>query len=91
MQGTGVAPFERGCRMLTIGPSDTAEVVVHPDSGRPKTRAVQTVLPEPQEGRDEWDSESVDLPLERGPSRDARRVYCDENGSRKRPWQAATA
>jgi uncharacterized cupin superfamily protein len=68
--GTGVAhcfenPFADDCTMLTIGPSDPHEIAVYPDSGKAKIRALDAVVPWPQDGLDYWDGEDVGTPLGR--------------------------
>ena len=68
--GTGVGhatlnPFREPCRMIVAGTprADPFEVVVMPDSGKAKIRALGKLIAWPQEGLDYLHGESTDEPV----------------------------
>ena len=68
--GTGAAhafenPYDVDCTMISIGPSDADEIVVYPDSRKAKLRALEKIVPLPENSLDYWDGEPVDEPLPR--------------------------
>jgi uncharacterized cupin superfamily protein len=68
--GTGVAHcfenlFEEPCLLLAIGTRDAHENVVYPDSGKVLAKALNAILPLPEQSLDYWHGERTDEPLVR--------------------------
>jgi uncharacterized cupin superfamily protein len=56
-------PFRERCRLLAIGSRDPAEIAVYPESKKLKLRALDAIVPMPEESIDYWTGERADDPL----------------------------